>query len=160
MIRIGSFRIPSIPQLRVRHLVGQQVTRTMTHLIRRMEDRGERNINIMAFAVLGYDIVAFLILNNLQYGLYTLAINDLHGGQILVITIFTRQHHHTGRIDGFTNLTFIARNVGFLHEQVTFRGGQQIPIPIADGGIQIVLIVLNEQLLVIAQLGSRTGTIG
>ena len=119
----ADLRVPRIPQTWVGHLVGQQVARVVTHIVGGVEDGLEGHIDVMAFVVLGHHIVAFLVLDNLEYSLH-LVVNSIIWGEInlisiiLVIIVFAGQHDHTGRIDSGTNLTLLSRDVGLLHKQV------------------------------------------
>ena len=130
--------VPGIPLGGVIDLVGQDITRVMTKVIGRAEHEVEINI--------------LLFLHMIDFGVC-----------IFQSRVFIWQIHCTGRnnvLIVFFQLTVCYGDIGILHEESLLRLGQQIPVPIADGVVLVVLDIVDDHLLIILQHNTRSRIVG
>ena len=119
-------RIPFIPYTRIVHVVGQDIARSVCQVVRRAEH--ELVINV------------FLLVDMI----------DLAAGRLQRI-VFTWQQHGALRIGDVANLTVGYGDVGLFLEEASLRRCQHIPVPVADGVVQLVGHIVDDHLLAFLQ---------
>ena len=158
MISISTQCVPRIPLRRIVYLIGQQITRIVTEVVRRTEGIVEGQIYVIVFYVLHHNgtILAHCRLQNSRYSSSS-RLNHLFIGRSsrLVIIIFAWQHHITWCEPFITNLTAVFDNIRLRHEQFLIKFTQLIIVPIANGVVLIIGDIVDDKLLVVCERHTR-----
>ena len=123
--------VPLVPLARVSHVVGEQITLVMAHVVRRAEGIIEGHIDVATVPVFLHH-VRIAILGGFLDCQNRFAVNVMFNGMRLQRLIFCGQHHVAGRIVFVVDVTAVLQDVGICHEQFLLRGRQLVPVPIAD----------------------------
>ena len=78
---------------------------------------------------------------------------------ILCCGIFTWKHHCARRDDEFGLAVILAvcnGDIGFIHKQILLSWSQQVPIPVVDRIVQMILHIVDDHLLVTLQFHTRS----
>ena len=131
-------RVPSIPICWVVYLIGQHITRVVAHVVARTVNELERNILLLLHMV-------------------DRRVSSLQG------IVISRQHHRTSRDESRILATILAVSDGdvcLIDKQVLLRAGQQVPIPVVDRIVQVILHIVDDHLLAFLEFHARSRPIG
>ena len=152
-------RVPGIPLRGVVHLVCQDITRVVTHVVRLAEHEIEGLVNGLAIVVFDHHVIAVLVFRCLHDGFHLLVVDGLCRSSIPQRLIFVGQHHVARWIECVADLAAVVGDVCLFHEQLFLRVTQQVPVPIADGCVLVIVDVVDVHLLAKFQWHARRSVV-
>ena len=136
-------REPVVPLAGVVHLVGEDVACLVTHTVRGTED-----VPVVGIILVG-------ILYGFAFGVGV----GMRGTCQIRVLIFS-QDVGAGLVILAVDVTSDAVHVGVLYEELLLRSTQQVPVPVADGVVLVIFLVVDDHLLSVAELHAGSGIVG